>query len=752
MKGVKHPTLIAISVGLCLAAPRAAGRESQGLPLAWAHVAPGVWKAQAGSPDAATLLGAAGITPQLGALARLPSASFPLVQEDVRAELLDGKLVLRLPLGADEHVYGLGLSFRSVEQRGSVKTLHVDHYGGSDNGRTHAPVPFYVSSRGYGVLIDAARYITVYAGTAVRADSAHPPDVRDRNTDKAWSAQPRSDSIDVVVPAEGASIYVFAGPTPMDAVRRYNLYSGGGYLPPKWGLGFFHRMRSLSTAQEVLAEVDEFAARDFPLDVLGLEPGWQSKAYPCTFTWDRTRFPDPTGFVGALRGRNVGVNLWLNPYVSPESPVLPALKGHTASHTVWTGVVPDLAQPETREILSRLFDREHLDRGVGGYKIDEVDGYDSWLWPDHATFPSGLSGEQMRQVYGLYAQRMADALFRARSRRTWGLVRGSNAGAAPLPFVLYNDSYSHQEFITALVNSGFIGVLWTPEVRSSRSGEEWLRRMQSVCFSPLALLNAWSDGTRPWSFPDVADAVRDVMRLRTRLLPYFYTAFAQYHFEGTPPFRPMPLVEGFKAPQGGGGVKDQYMVGDSLLVAPMFAGQASRTVGLPQGAWYDFYTGAYTGSGEVVSVEPGLGRIPLFVRDGGIIPMIGARRQVPGPGERVDLELRHYGDAEGGSRLYDDDGLTFRHETGEYSWTTLTVTRDAAGALRGDVGRPDPARPFSYGRITWTMMPTGRPPGTLTASVIENGNTVYCSASSKAKIALGGKTRDLANGGQLASK
>ncbi len=537
------PALTLLALVLAPHAGLAAGPTD--LPLKWDLVAPGVWRAAAGTPEPVSLLDAAGIRPRIDGLARMPAADFPLQRSEIHASRQDGKLVLRFPLGNDEQLYGLGLNFRSMQQRGSVKTLHVDHYGGTDNGRTHAPVPFYVSSGGYGVLVDSARYTTVYAGTAVRADSAHPPEVRDRNTDPAWAAQPRSDAVEIVVPAEGASVYVFTGPTPLDAVRRYNLYSGGGSLPPKWGLGFFHRMRSLATAAEVIAEVDEFASRGFPLDVLGLEPGWQSKSYPCTYVWDGGRFPDPRGFIEQLRGRKVGVNLWFNPYVSPESPIFGAVKSLSGSHTVWTGLVPDYTLADTRAIISSLFDREHIALGVGGYKVDEVDGYDQWLWPDQATFPSGLSGEQMRQVFGLHVQRTTEALFRARGQRTWGLTRGTNAGAAALPYVIYNDSYSHREFITALASSSFIGVLWTPEVRSSKSGEEWLRRMQSVCFSPLALLNAWSDGTKPWSFPEVAGAVRDVMLLRTRLLPYFYSAFARYHFDGTPPFRAMALVDGF---------------------------------------------------------------------------------------------------------------------------------------------------------------------------------------------------------------
>ena len=89
--------------------------------------------------------------------------------------------------------------------------------------------------------------------------------------------------------------------------------------------------------------------------------------------------------------------------------------------------------------------------------------------------------------------------------------------------------------------------LWTPEVRSSKTAEEWLRRMQSVCFSPMAMLNAWASGTKPWSFPEVEKQVKEIALLRMQLMPYFYTAFARYHFEGIPPFRAMNLEEGFSA-------------------------------------------------------------------------------------------------------------------------------------------------------------------------------------------------------------
>lgn len=164
----------------------------------------------------------------------------------------------------------------------------------------------------------------------------------------------------------------------------------------------------------------------------------------------------------------------------------------TGSHTVWCGVVPDYSLPEVKKIMTGHFKKHQVSKGISGYKMDENDGYDYWLWPDVAQFPSGLDGEQMRQIYGSLMQDMTYNMYRSENKRTYGLVRAANAGTSSYPFVLYNDYYNHRDFITALINSSFIGVLWTPEVRSSNNSEDWIRRIQSVCFSPIAMLDAWA--------------------------------------------------------------------------------------------------------------------------------------------------------------------------------------------------------------------------------------------------------------------
>ena len=687
----------------------------------WTEVAPGVWKTTVGIPDKFDLLKASGANPNTEALAKLGTTAFPLPASGIVAESTDSKTFLRFPLVKAEQLYGFGLNFKTVQQRGKILQLHVDHYGGTDNGRDHAPVPFYISNLGYGVFVNSARYITVYAGTSVRKDSPEAPQPLDRNTNKNWSASPYSDAVEMVVPASGAEVYLFAGPTPLDVVRRFNLFNGGGCLPPRWGLGFTQRVKSLYTADQVIEEAKAFAAKGYPLDFIGLEPGWQSKSYPCTFEWDKGRFPDPPAFVKTMKEMGIRLNLWTNPYVSPDSPIYEKIKPLTGSHTVWGGLVADLTLPEAREIITGQLQKDQVSIGVSGYKIDECDGYDRWLWPDVAKFPSSTSAEQLRQTYGLMLQKMTTDLYRKQNSRTYGLVRASNGGGSSFPYVIYNDYYSHEDFITALINSSFAGVLWTPEVRGSKTGEEWVRRMQTVCFSPMAMINAWSDGTKPWSFPEVEKEVKAIALLRMQLMPYFYSEFAKYHFEGTPPFRAMNLEPGFGestvselknanlsenpyAEAVTREIKDQYMAGEYLLIAPLFKGQTERKVVLPRGKWYDFYTGKLAGEGEVIQVSAGLDHIPVFVKDGGIIPMMPPLLHAPAAGEKFDLEIRWYGKKQGNYDLYDDDGETFDYEKGVYSWRKIAVSSDKKGKLAGSISRVESGKPDNIGKVTWKMM------------------------------------------------
>ena len=150
-------------------------------------------------------------------------------------------------------------------------------------------------------------------------------------------------------------------------------------------------------------------------------------------------------------------------------------------------------------------------------------------------------------------------------------------------------------------------------------------------------------------------------------------------------------------------IKDQYMFGDNILVAPVFKGQYKRKVLLPPGKWYDFYTGRYAGEDETIILDPVPEKIPLFVRDGGIIPMIPPVLHIPAPGEVYPLEIRHYGHSSGSFTLYDDDGVSFNYEKGEYSLSKINVICNKQEKPVGEIifGNRDH---FNYSEISWKYM------------------------------------------------
>ncbi len=145
-------------------------------------------------------------------------------------------------------------------------------------------------------------------------------------------------------------------------------------------------------------------------------------------------------------------------------------------------------------------------------------------------------------------------------------------------------------------------------------------------------------------------------------------------------------------------IKDQYMFGDNILVAPLFGKNTERKVVLPSGKWYDFYNGSFVGEGEIIEVEYGLDKIPLFVKDGGIIPMIPPIRQTK-DWKNIPLEIRVYGNADSEFLIYDDDGETYDFEDGAYTMKKLIV--------KSGEGKIEDIRidwPWSYSNVTWKFM------------------------------------------------
>lgn len=639
---------------------------------------PGVWTFTFGNPDKITPLSTRSFSPDLEGLKSLPNTTCPLTP---KAEITERGVVIRIPIKKDEMVYGLGLQMKDFQMRGSKKLLRVNADPELNTGDSHAPVPFYVTTAGYGIFVDNARYMTFYLGNQKRkpkssTDAVMPdPAVEDSWNTRAWPDERlgfgEDSEVIVEIPyAKGARVLVFGGPTMKNAIARYNLYSGGGAIPPRWGLGFWYRVRSNYTQDETLSISKDFRERNIPCDVLGLEPNWQTHAYSCSFVWGK-RFPDPKGMLDKLRKDNFRVNMWQHAFVNPSSPIYEPLLSHSGDYEVWGGIVPDFLTTEAKSIFSKYMLKECVNIGISGFKADECDNSDFtgfWSFPELAKFPSGADGEQMHTLFGLrYQDALLDAYNEA-EQRTYGLVRSTGAFAAPYPFVLYSDLYDHRTFINSVAQAGFSGLLWSPEVRHADNRDDLIRRLQSVVLSPLAMVNGWYLKSPPWKQirsdlnsqdifePDWVNTeaiCRELINLRMQLIPYLHSAFVKYHKEGIPPFR--ALVVDYPDDENVYGIAGQYLIGDNLMAAPVVAGQNEIRIYFPKGAWYDFFTGEKYEGGTHATIHVPIERIPLFVKSGTILPLAKITQSTEDVGSRL-LTVHVYGDAPDSFTLYEDNG------------------------------------------------------------------------------------------------
>ena len=561
---------------------------------------------------------------------------------------------LTMPIDLKAGVYGFGLQLKGFQHRGTKKLLRSNADPKSNSGDSHAPVPFFVTTEGFGIYIDTARYATVYCGKQRRPDAAAAAAIAAEqhgfttNPDELYAARANEGSGDLIVEvpeADGVEIYFITGDTILDIVSQYNMLSGGGCLPPMWGLGCFYRCELKFNAERVVAMAKKFRDLEIPCDVLGLEPGWQTTAYPSSFLWSPERFPDPAAMVAEIRKLGFHMNVWQHAYTHPSSPIFQALVPYSGDYLAMNGgLVPDFATEEATRIFADQQKKILVDAGVDGFKLDECDGSDftgSWSFPDCAKFPSGLDGEQFHSLFGeLYAQ---EALRALGGRPTMSEVRNMGALAASYPFVLYSDLYGHKDFVTGVVNAGFSGLLWTPEVRHAGNPRELIRRVQGVVFSAHALVNAWYLDDMPWIAHGCTDEIRELFRLRMSLVPYLYAAFHAYRENGRPPLR--ALVCDYQDQPESWEIDDEYLFGDSIIVAPIMVDDAGndpgkRDVWLPEGEWYDFFTGERVPSGKRTVETAG---IPVFVKGGTILPLAKPVQHVADD-TRFEIELREFGD------------------------------------------------------------------------------------------------------------
>lgn len=688
-------------------------------------VAPGIWKVTFGSPEKhrPTDFKRGAST----ALNGLKSSTVPPISlTNIKFSQSAKGALAELTVDPSEKFYGFGLQVNTFEQRGMRREIRTNSWTVGNIGFSHAPMPFYISSKGYGVLVNTARYTTFYMGSQqklaqsvrIKENLKNEAVVEDSPSALYNSKYKSSNDIEIVVDgAQGMEIYVFEGPTMKNVMERYNLFSGGGALPPAWGLGLKYRAKGDFKAHEVINFSKYFRDNKIPCDMFGLEPGWQSAYYSCSYDWNKKNFPNPDSVLNVMHGMNYKLSLWEHAYVHPSSPIFDSIVPFSGDYAVWKGAVPDFVTPQARSIFGNFHNKNFIKKGISAFKLDESDGayyheaHAEWSFPDIAKFPSGVDGVQMRQLFGALYQKTIWDEYHKENKRTMLEIRAANLFASPYGAALYTDMYNHGDFVRMIANSGFSGLNWSPEVRETKSDEDLIRRMQTILMSSHMVVDCWFLKNLPWfqynkdknnkdiplpNYKELEQKAKKLIELRMKLIPYLYASFANYHFKGTPPFR--ALVMDYPEDAKTQKIDDQYMMGDQIMCAPFIDGASTRDVYFPPGIWYDFNNNKKYEGGKNYSISMTLDEIPMFVKEGAILPLAKPIEFVT-PETVFDVTCRVYGTSKGAISLFEDNSYTFDFEKGKYNWITLSWN-----GKKGQVSRQGNYKTKLYKISSWEQI------------------------------------------------
>ncbi|MEW6579297.1 MAG: alpha-xylosidase [Chloroflexota bacterium] len=551
----------------------------------------------------------------------------------------------------DEHFFGFGEQFTDFDKRGQRVTMwHYDALGAHSE-RAYKNIPFFVSTRGYGLFVDSVR--------ATRFDMA-------ASSHSVFS---------MAVPDSALDYYVIAGPEPKTIIARYGQLVGLPILPPKWAFGLWMSSGfKEDNAEAVLSRARDMRAHDIPCDVMHLDCYWQRYGRWSEMLWDEGMFPDPAGMVQQLDAMGFKVCLWMNPYLGTESErfvearekgyLLKRQAGEVWVGDLWNGHHPpvgiiDMTNPAAVAWFKDLL-RPHLQMGVDAYKTDFGEGI-----PPDVVAHNGMTGEELHNLYPLlYNDAVAEVtadIADHHSGLVWG--RSTFAGGQRHAAQWSGDPNCTYPALASTLRGGLsIGMcghaFWSHDIggfNGQPTPDLYIRWAQFGLLSPLA--RAHGRTTRlPWDYGDEAERIfRDYAHLRYRLMPYIYTYARIAARTSLPMLRPMVLE--FPHDPSTFALDLQYMFGENLLVAPIYKRVGRRPVYFPAGQWVDFWTREVIAGPQTRTVQPPLDVLPLYVRANALIPTIETVAHLgEEPFDEVTFEA--YVLDSGAFDLEDTDGIT----------------------------------------------------------------------------------------------
>lgn len=481
----------------------------------------------------------------------------------------------RLDLGVGETVYGLGERFTALVKNGqTVETWNRD--GGTSTEQSYKNIPFYLTNRGYGVLVNHPECVSFEVGSE------------------------KVSKVQFSVEGEYLEYFVIDGPTPKKVLDRYTRLTGRPALPPAWSFGLWLTTSFTTNYDEATVNsfIDGMAERQLPLHVFHFDCIWMKAFQWCDFEWDPQTFPDPQGMLQRLKARGLKICVWINPYIGQKSPLfhegkekgylLKRQDGRVWQWDKWQagmGIV-DFTNPQACEWYAGHLKRL-VDMGVDCFKTDFGERI-----PTDVVWHDGCDPQKMHNHYAFVYNKLVYETLQDKLGESEAVLfaRSASVGAQQFPVHWGGDCYATYESMAESLRGGLsIGLsgfgFWSHDIggfENTAPAHIYKRWCVFGLLSSHSRLHGSKSYRVPWVYDDEAcDVVRQFTQLKCRLMPYLYPASSQAASHGTPVMRAMMLE--FPEDPACDYLDRQYMLGDDLLVAPVFSEEGDVDFYLPQG-------------------------------------------------------------------------------------------------------------------------------------------------------------------------
>lgn len=534
----------------------------------------------------------------------------------------DGRYIHeQLSLGVGEYVYGLGERFTPFIKNGQVVDIWNED-GGTASEQAYKNIPFYLTNRGYGVFVNHPEKVSFEVGSE------------------------KVERVQFSVPGESLDYFVIYGPTPREILERYTALTGRPALPPAWSFGLWLSTSFTTDYDEatVTGFIRDMANCKIPLHVFHFDCFWMREFNWTDFVWDKRVFPDPAGMLKRLKEQyGLHICVWINPYIAQRSVLFD--EGMAGGYllkrpdgTVWQwdmwqagmGIV-DFTNPAACEWFASKLDAL-MEMGVDTFKTD----FGERIPTDVAWF----DGSDPHKMHNYYTQLYNQTVFEAiQAKRGEGdavvFARSATAGGQQFPVHWGGDCTATFESMAESLRGGLSLHLsgfgfWSHDIggfEQTASADVYKRWCAFGLLSSHSRLHGSTSYRVPWVYDEEAvDVLAKFTRLKASLMPYIYQTAVQAHQFGAPMLRPMMFA--FPGDPACETLDRQYMLGDSLLVAPVLREDSLVDYYLPAGAWINFLTDEVVSGGNWRREKVDYLSIPLWVPENSVIP-VGARDDRP---------------------------------------------------------------------------------------------------------------------------